>query len=133
MIDFSLVAWITCRMRTLASIYPLINVITSSSLLAPLFRTLDAYGWYPVNFTHSVLKALSNSKTKEAYSKPAYLHVVLHVADLLPMLAEPEEASDMQMEGREAMMEMAMEVGMVEQAITPQLLVIVSNVLAVSD
>ena len=135
-------------MRTLASIYPLINVITSTNILRPLFNTLDIYGWYPVTFTHTVLKALSGSKTKEAYSKPAYLHVIMHVVDLLPILREggvdddgyddddggdggmryAANGEESQGEGRE---DMERVVEMVEKTVNPQFLIVVNNVLAV--
>ena len=63
-------------------------MITSAALLTPLFQTLDKYFWYPVDFTHILLKALSSSKSKETYSKPGYLHVVIHITELLPILSD---------------------------------------------
>ena len=108
-------------MRSLASIYPFVNVITSTSLLTPLFQALDSYNWYPVSFTHTVLKAFSGSKSKEAYSKPTYLHVITHVADLLPMIAEVIDVS----------MSIEEEIEMVNLALNPHRLLVASNVLAV--
>ena len=140
---------IITSMRTLASIYPLISVITSTNILRPLFNTLDVYGWYPVTFTHTVLKALSGSKTKEAYSKPAYLHVIMHVVDLLPMLREGGvddyvdggyddgyggygDGVQYVANGEEGQGEREKVVEMVEKTVNPQFLIVVNNVLAVS-
>ena len=90
-------------------------------------------------FTHTVLKALSGSKTKEAYSKPAYLHVIMHVVDLLPMLREGSD-NDYDDEGdgmryavkdEEGQGERGRVVEMVEKTVNPQFLIIVNNVLAV--
>ena len=70
-------------------------MITSAALLTPLFQSLDKYFWYPVNFTHTLLKALSSSKSKETYSKPGYLHVAIHITELLPILSD-ESAETME-------------------------------------
>ena len=52
-------------MRSLSSICPLVNVVTSDALLRPLFRSLDEYGWKPVSFTYSVLKTLMSTKVEQ--------------------------------------------------------------------
>lgn len=118
-------------MRSLACIYPLVNVITSAALLTPLFQALDSYSWYPVSFTHTVLKALSGSKSKEAYSKPAYLHVITHVADLLPMIAEADDADMSVEEEVQSASSQKKEIEMTNLALDPQKLLVVCNVLAV--
>ena len=120
-----------CRMRSLASIYPFVNVITSTSLLTPLFQALDSYNWYPISFTHTVLKAFSGSKSKEAYSKPTYLHVITHVADLLPMIAEVSDVSMSIEEDIQSTSSQKKEIEMVNLALNPHRLLVASNVLAV--
>lgn len=107
------------------------NVITSSALLTPLFQALDSFYWYPASFAYTVLKAFSGSKSKEAYSKPTYLHVITHIADLLPMIAEVSDVSVSTDDDVQTTISQEKEIEMVSLALDPHKLLVASNVLVV--
>lgn len=119
-------------------------MITSAALLTPLFQSLDKYSWYPVDFTHTLLKALSSSKSKETYSKPAYLHVVIHITELLPILsdesADTMEISASQHDGKtpeepkeSGSATVPKEIEMTSLEPSPRDVLVVCNILAVGD
>ena len=60
--SYSSLSLLSYRIRCLSSIYPLVNVITSTSLLTPIFTGLDSHGWYPMSFVRSILRPLTNTK-----------------------------------------------------------------------
>ena len=79
--------------RCLSSIYQTTNVVTLSTLLVPLFRKLDSYGWHPLSFSHDVMHTLTGNKNKDAIVKPIYLHIITHIGDLIPGLFSSEDFS----------------------------------------
>ena len=55
-------AGVASRFRCLNSVYSLMNVTNADSLLKPFFQVLDQFKWLPLEFTHKVLKPMTNTK-----------------------------------------------------------------------